>query len=105
MPFLLILLFSLSIFAGTRPSDRVFFKADYCICEDGKATSFGNCSAFCQDKVTNGLEILFARFDFQKTHLLKNTRDWCEKVLPFNTRRPHCVMDFENDRGEKFVLP
>lgn len=75
----------------TRPT----FNPNTCICKDGSPKSYGNCAAFCIDKVTNGSEILFANLQISRSAWYKTTQQWCHRGL----RSPTCVLTARDDSG------
>lgn len=99
MPFILLILMSLSAFAGNR-DNVLYLKQDFCVCQDGKAVSYGNCASFCSDENTNGAEILFASFAVAENPKYKSVYEWCTKKSPWDFRNPKCVVSFKSEDGK-----
>lgn len=100
MPFVILLLVTtLSAFAGAR-DNLLFLKQDYCVCQDGKAVSYGNCASFCSDENTNGAEILFASFNVAENKKYKTVYEWCTKKNIWDFRNPKCVVSFKDEEGK-----
>lgn len=99
MPFILLVLMSLSAFAGNR-DQIIYLKQDFCVCQDGKAVSYGNCASFCSDEETNGTEILFASFNVAENKKYKTVYEWCTKKSPWDFRNPKCVVSFKSEDGK-----
>lgn len=100
MRFLFLLMISLTAEAArNRPNNAVFFKTDYCVCMDERPVSFGNCASFCSDKKTNGVEVLFANFNYVADKNFKNVQEWCFKTNIFEVKKPKCVVEFKDEDG------
>lgn len=85
-----------------RPSG-VSWNTDYCICKDGKALSYGNCSSFCASKNTSGAEMLYATFKLSDAILLnkeiETLYNWCQKVLEGDQANPACAIQAKDESG------
>lgn len=96
-----------------RPSDAVFWKNDFCVCQDKKAISYGpTCATFCSDKDTQGSQTLFASFNVSDTIGLGNLYAWCKTSLSGDPseENPNCEMLAEDSSGnispmEVFLKP
>lgn len=100
MRFLFLLMISLTAEAArNRPNNAVFFKTDYCVCLDGQPVSYGNCASFCSDKKTNGVEVLFANFNYVADKNFKNVQEWCLKTNIFEIKKPKCAIEFKDENG------
>lgn len=100
MRFLFLLMISLTVHAArNRPNNAVFFKTDYCVCVDGQAVSFGNCASFCSDKNTNGVEVLFANFNYTPDKYFKNVQEWCYKTNIFEVKKPKCALELRDENN------
>lgn len=99
MPFILLVLMSLTAFAGAR-DNLLFIKSDYCVCKDGRAVAYGNCASFCADEMTNGAEILFTSFKVADNKKYKTVYEWCTKTNIWDFRNPKCVMSFKDESGK-----
>lgn len=99
MPFILLVLLSLSAFAGNR-DNILYLKQNFCVCQDGKAVSYGNCASFCSDENTNGAEILFASFAVAENSKYQTAYEWCTKKSPWDFRNPKCVVSFKDEEGK-----
>jgi hypothetical protein len=91
-----------------RPENAVYWKPDFCACRDSKAVSYGNCSAFCAGKNTNGAETLFANFTVTESISLGglgNMYAWCKTNLPGDTTNPECELQAKDDSGNVVSIP
>lgn len=92
----------------SRPDNAIKFKTDFCGCKDKKPVTFGNCSAFCSTKATNGAGILYTNFnvteDISLNNSLKNVKGWCNNPLPEDTSNPKCVMLAKDEYNNETVL-
>lgn len=85
-----------------RPNNAVFWKSDYCVCQDKKAISYGpTCTTFCSDKNTQGSQTLFATFNVSDTIGLGNLYAWCKTPLSGDPKEenPNCEMRAEDSSG------
>jgi hypothetical protein len=67
-----------------RPSDAIFFKSDFCGCNDTKPVTYGNCATFCADKSTGSKGIFYANFTVTEAISLGglgNVYGWCTQLL------------------------
>lgn len=89
-----------------RPSEVISFK-DYCVCQDGKPVSYGICRKFCEGKITNGAEILFAKMRIgrelpQSGH--DSVKSWCNKINYQDQMNPKCVIEARDESGNKILM-
>lgn len=90
-----------------RPDNAVFWKPNFCACRDGKPISYGNCSAFCADKDTNGGEILYSNFNVSEAISLGglgNVYAWCKINLPGDTANPDCELQAKDENGNVVTM-
>jgi len=91
-----------------RPNDAIFWKTDFCACNNGKPVSYGNCTSFCSTKNTNGAETLFANFtvgDEISLSPLGSVYGWCNQVLPTDKENPRCEIEAKDDEGDISIIP
>ena len=91
----------------TRPTGAVFWKADFCACKNTTPVTYGNCSSFCADKNTNGVETLFATFTVTEAISLSglgNVEKWCNLNLPNDTENPVCEIQAKDSSGNVISL-
>lgn len=92
----------------TRPTGAIKFKSDYCICNSGKAVSYGNCSTFCSGKAMDGADMLYANFTVTEAISLSglgNVGAWCKTPLSTDVSNPACVLQAKEDNGDVTTIP
>jgi hypothetical protein len=90
----------------TRPTGAVAWKTDFCACKDTKPVSYGNCTAFCADKNTQGAETLFASFNVTEAISLtdfKNVDGWCNLPIAGDEANPTCRIEAKDEQGN--IIP
>lgn len=93
--------------AATRPENAVFWKSDFCACQDKKAVSYGNCASFCSDKSTGGAQTLYANFTVTEAISLGglgNVYAWCKTPLEGETSNPDCELQAKDESGNITTL-
>lgn len=91
------------IVVAVRPDGAVKFKTTFCGCKDGKAITYGNCSAFCAGKNTNGAGILYADFNVTEeislNSIFGSLKGWCNNPMPDEQTNPICLLKANDDDG------
>jgi hypothetical protein len=100
MPFIFVLMFSFSLFAANARDGLLYIRQDYCVCKDGQAVAYGNCSSFCATQETHGAEILFASFNVVENKKYKTVYEWCTKRGTWDWKNPKCEMSFKDEEGK-----
>ncbi len=107
--FLAALLSFVSLTAHSVPTRRtngsVSFKQNFCACNDQRSVlvSRRGCEAFCLEKETYGLDILYFELKLGRKAIaqgFRNVTDWCTMVLNNNTN-PHCVLEVRSISGRE----
>lgn len=98
------MMLTVSVIAANGRDGILKMRSDYCICQDGRSASYGNCASFCANKQTNGAELLFANFNVAENKKYVSVAEWCSKKSPWDFRNPKCVMSFVNEEGQKSEL-
>jgi hypothetical protein len=95
-----------------RPSGAVLFKEDFCGCNNGKAITYGNCSTFCAERGTSGVDTFFANFNVTADIALSglgSVDGWCNKLLNAGTDaadsvNPKCQLEAKTEDGSVIMV-
>ncbi len=93
--------------ASVRPDNAVYWKSDFCACNNTKAVTYGNCASFCSSKNTGGVETLFANFTVSEAISLGglgNVHAWCNTNLPGDTVNPSCELQAKDETGAAVAI-
>lgn len=99
MPFIIMMLFSVSLFAANAREGLLKIRSDFCVCKDGQAVSYGNCASYCSGQNTQGAEILFTSFNVVENKKYKTVYEWCTKRGTWDWKNPKCEMSFTAEDG------
>jgi hypothetical protein len=78
-----------------RPDNQVFIQNDFCICQNKKAKSFGNCANFCKDKNDNEPALYVNTQlgpDIELNPELQNLNGWCNAQIDDGNINPNCKL-------------
>ncbi len=86
-----------------RTNGAVSFKQNFCACNDQKPilVSRRGCEAFCLEKETYGLDILYFQSKLRRKAVqqgFRNVTEWCSMILEDNTN-PQCVLEVRSVSG------
>ena len=80
----------------TRPDGVIFFKNDFCACNNTKSViiSSTTCTNFCATKNTNGVDLLYFNFTVGDEIITQGFNDvggWCNKIIS-DSDNPQCAL-------------
>lgn len=92
----------------TRPSNAIFFKNDFCACNNSKPViiSGTSCVNFCAGKNTNNTDTLYFGFTIGSelpAAGLENVSQWCKKAIGESTN-PSCVLTVKSTAGDEPLI-
>jgi len=93
---------------ATRPDGVIFFKNDFCACNNTKSViiSGTTCTNFCATKNTNGVDTLYFNFTVGDEIIAQGFNDvagWCTTILEDNAN-PQCVLEARSASGTEPVI-
>lgn len=88
-----------------RTSGAVSFKQNFCACNDQRSilVSRRGCEAFCLEKETYGLDILYFELKLRRKAVqqgFRNVTEWCSMILNDNSN-PQCVLEARSISGRE----